>query len=464
MSTHDDAYYLHRAPVGRALVHLAVPMMAATTIGVVYNVVNAAFIGTLHSTALLAALTFGLPLTGIVMAISGVFGTGGSTAVSRLLGELQDADESAAADIRDRIRRFSAFTVWGAAIVGTVVGVIGLLLLTPLTHLLGAHGDVFAPTAAYVGVLLAGTPVLAVAFAIEQLVRSEGASRASMTGIVASTVANFAFDVLAILVLGWGVTGAGLAIVGSNAVTVAYFVVYLHRHSPQIRIGLRWLRPDLATAREVFGIGVSELLMSSFIVVTSVVFNTIAIRYGDAVLAAFGLAQRVVQVPEMLAMGVAMGAMPLLATAFGAGRAARVRSALLTSAGWIAAVVAVFVVPVLVWREDILRLFSTDPDVLTIGVAVLIAMLVSALFNGFTTLTITTFQATGQMLPAIIMSVAQGLLFPVVLLAAQAWAGLTGIVWSMTITEVACFGLAVVLLLLRRGQVLPRVVAEPLAA
>ena len=72
-----NRWYLSAAPIVRALVHLCVPMAAAMIVGAVYNVINAGFIGSLHDTALLAAITFGTPLLGLVMAVGGVFGVGG---------------------------------------------------------------------------------------------------------------------------------------------------------------------------------------------------------------------------------------------------------------------------------------------------------------------------------------------------------------------------------------------------
>lgn len=460
MTVHDDRYYLLQAPMNRALVHLAVPMMAATSVGVVYNIVNAGFIGSLHSTALLAAITFGLPLTALTMALGGVMGTGGSSAVARRLGELDTSDERRAEQLRLEIRRFSSFTVWVSVLAGVVVAIAGLAALKPLTRALGASGDTFAPTASYVGALIAGAPILILAFAIEQLVRVQGATRASMVAIIASTVANFGLDVLFILVLRWSVAGAGLAIVLSNVVTVACLCHYLHRHGTDIRIGLRWFRPDLATSREVFGVGVSELLMNSFLIVTSLVFNHIAMSYGDALLATFGIVQRIVQLPEMLAMGVAMGAMPLLATTFGAAMQSRTRSALVHSAAWIAVCVLVFAVPMFVLGGRVLRPFTSDTNVLALGGIVLTAQLVSALFNGFTGLVITHFQATGQAGPATGLSVAQGVLFLPILLAAHVWFGLDGVIWSITVAEVLCFVVAMLMMIAHRGDHASRTVID----
>lgn len=85
-----NRWYLSSAPIVRVLVHLYVPMAAAMIVGAVYSVINAGFIGSLHDTALLAAVTFGSPVLGLVMAVGGVFGTGGGALISRLLGAAEN--------------------------------------------------------------------------------------------------------------------------------------------------------------------------------------------------------------------------------------------------------------------------------------------------------------------------------------------------------------------------------------
>lgn len=128
--TTDDVgtnhWYLASAPVVRALVHLCVPMAAAMIVGAVYNVINAGFVGSLHDSALLAAITLGTPLLGLVMAIGGVFGVGGGALVSRMLGAV-DRDPAQAG----RIKHVSSFALWGSVIAGAVFGGLGLLLLHP---------------------------------------------------------------------------------------------------------------------------------------------------------------------------------------------------------------------------------------------------------------------------------------------------------------------------------------------
>src|SRR3954471_1908570 len=144
-----NRWYLATAPITRALVHLCVPMAAPLIVGAVYNVINAGFIGSQHDTALLAAVTFGSPILGLVMAVGGVFGVGGGALISRLLGASEDDSAHSG-----EIKYVSSFALWGAVISGPVLGGAGLLLLGPLVSLLGADASAAAATTAYVGVML----------------------------------------------------------------------------------------------------------------------------------------------------------------------------------------------------------------------------------------------------------------------------------------------------------------------
>lgn len=458
--------YLASAPIWRSLVHLCVPMIAGFSVGVVYNIINAGFIGALHSTPLLAALTFSLPVFALLMAIGGVFGVGGGTFVSRLLGmhDDPDADQAAVEGASTRIKQVSSFTMWGALAAGVVIGVLGLVFAEPLAMAVGASGDSLQPTALYIGAMFGFAPVLVAAFSLEQLVRAEGAAVASMTGLIASTVANLVFDVLFILVLGWGVLGAGIALGLSNVVTVGYYVWWLTKKSSAVSLAPRHFRADRELAKTVFGVGASELLMSSFLIVTTLVMNWIAIAYGASLLAAMGVALRIVQLPEMICMGVFMGAIPLFAYAYGARNHARLRKAIAGSAIAIAGITLVFSTIVFLFRDQVFALFSADPSVIEDGTLILTAMLVSTLFNGFTGLVIAVFQATEQIRNATIMAVSQGILFIPVVLIGNAVFGLNGVIWAMTVTELLTFVLGAGLFLLSRRALDASPSAEAVAA
>lgn len=443
-----NRWYLSAAPITRALVHLCVPMAAAMVVSAVYNVINAGFIGSQHDTSLLAAITFGTPLLGIIMAVGGVFGVGGSALMSRMLG----ASEHDPAKAQD-IKRVASFALWGAVVTGAVLAVIGLVFLQPLVAVLGADAAAVPATSAYVSVMLAFVPVLAASFALEQIVRSEGAARQAMIGLILSTVGNLVFDVLFILVLHWGVAGAALAIGLGNVVAIGYWVVWLQRNSENVSFAPKWftLRADIL--KGVFGIGSSELLQASFLIVTTLVLNNLAAAYGDDPLAAMGVAVRIAQVPEFLVMGVTIGVLPLLAYAFGKGDAVRLRAALRGAAFTVGTIVLVFSGTVFVFREQVFTIFSGDHSVLAVGLTILTAQLVATIVNGFTGLLTSLFQATGMVLPAMVLSMAQGVLFIPIVIVGNLWFGLAGIIWALTVTEVLVFVAALVLWAASRGRI-----------
>jgi len=430
--TRTNRWYLSSAPILRALVHLCAPMAAAMIVGAVYNVINAGFIGSLHDNVLLAAVTLGTPILGLVMAVGGVFGVGGGALISRLLGGSEREPEKAG-----EIKHVASFAVWGSVIAGAVLGAAGLLLLGPLVTLLGADAATASATGSYVAVMLAFVPVLAAAFCLEQLVRAEGASRQVMVGLIASTIANLALDVLFILVLPWGVAGAALATGLANLGVVVYFVVWLQRNSEHVSLAPRWFTLSPAVLKPVFGVGVGELLQTSFLIVTSLVLNNLAAAYGDGPLAAMGVAVRIAQVPEFLLMGVTLGVLPLLAYAYGKGDRTRLTAALRASAITVGGIGAVFSVALLVFRDQVVTAFISDPSVLALGVTILTAQLVAMIANGFAGLITSLFQATGRALAATVMSVTQGVLFIPVVILGNLWFGLPGIIWALTVTEAA---------------------------
>ena len=425
----SNRWYLSAAPIVRALVHLCVPMAAAMIVGAVYNLINAGFIGSLHNTALLAAITFGTPILGLVMAVGGVFGVGGGAQISRLMGAA-DHDPAAAGGIK----RVSSFAFWGSILAGAVLGGAGLLL-HPLVSLLGADAAAAAATRSFVAVMLAFVPVLAAAFCLEQLVRAEGAARQAMIGLIGSAIANLVFDVLFILVLHWGVAGAALAIGLSNLAVVVYFAAWLTRHSEHVSLAPRWFTLARSVWKPVFGVGVGELLQSAFMICTVLVLNNLAAGYGDGPLAAMGVAVRIAQIPEFLIMGITLGVLPLLAYSYGKGDRSRLTAALRASAVAVGGISIFFATVVLIFRDQVFTAFVTDRSVLSIGVSILAAQLVAMIANGFTGLITSLFQAAGRAAAATVMSVSQGVLFIPIVLLGNLWLGLPGIIWALTVTE-----------------------------
>lgn len=83
----SNEYYLENAPITKAIAHLSIPMMIGMSVGTIYNVINAFFIGLLKNTDMLTAITLGLPIFTILMAFGNMLGAGGGTFITRLVAK-----------------------------------------------------------------------------------------------------------------------------------------------------------------------------------------------------------------------------------------------------------------------------------------------------------------------------------------------------------------------------------------
>ncbi len=215
----------------------------------------------------------------------------------------------------------------------------------------------------------------------------------------------------------------------------------------------RWFTLSRTVLAPVLGVGVSTLLQSAFLIVTSLVLNNLAAAYGDGPLAAMGVAVRIAQVPEFLVMGVTLGVLPLLAYSYGKGDRRRLLASLRASAVAVGAITVITATTLIVFRDQVFSSFVADRSVLVVGASILTAQLVAMVANGFTGLLTSLFQATGRALAATVMSVTQGVLFIPVVLLGNLWFGLNGIVWALTVTEGAVLVVGVVMWFASRGAI-----------
>jgi len=426
----SNEYYLESAPITKAIAHLSIPMMIGMSVGTIYNVINAFFIGLLNNTDMLTAITLGLPIFTILMAFGNMLGAGGGTFITRLVAKQN----------KEKAKKIAGYSFYSSIIIGILLGIIAMIALNPIVKILGADTSaIINYTKSYSLTMFIGGFAIIMNFALEQVVRAEGASKESMFGMVVSTIFGLIFDPLFILVFRFNVVGVALSMILANIASSIYYIYYLETKSENLKGFIKNFNISLKDKIEIYKIGVSELFLAGFLIITTLLLNNYSIRYGESVVASFGIALRLVQVPEFLAMGLALGIIPLIAYNFSNENYKRLKDSIKQSALWILGLSGGFVTLVFIFRNVIIHLFSNDSAVLTVGVYIMTAMLISAFFNGFTTLFTGIFQASGQGVPSIIMGITQGILFIPVIIVLNNFYGLHGVIWSMTITEIITF-------------------------
>lgn len=432
----SNIYYLKESPIRKAIAHLSIPMMVGISATTIYNLINAYFIGLIHDTNMMSAITLAMPITIILMAVGNMFGVGGGSFITRLLGN-GDTQKG---------KKVAGYSFYASIILGIIIGIVAIIFMNLIVHVLGADGQTMLYTKQYITILFAGGGAFILNFALEQLVRSEGASKESMYGMFISVAVSIILDALLILIFNLHVIGAGISIVIANIASTIYYIWFLENKSESLQGFLKHFRLSFKDRLEVYKIGISELFKSTFMIVTTLLLNNFSVEYGNNVVASFGIAVRITQLPEFLTMGLFLGAMPLFAYSFSAHDTKRLKESLKEISLWIGGISIFFALIVYLFRVPVLELFTSDPGVIQVGLTILAAQLVSSVFNGFSGLFTGIFQASGYGFQTGVMSTIQGTFFIPVVLLLHHFHGLDGLIWSMTITEGIAFIAGVIML------------------
>lgn len=164
----------HDTKVSRAYFQLALPLVLSLVVSLVYNLVDTYFVAQTGDTNIVAGVSLGMPVFTLLMALGNMFAQGGSSLISRLLGQQNEKE----------IRHVSSFCFYGALVLGAVVAALMLLFQGPMVWLLGASEETYSHAAGYYFWLAVGAPIIIVSFIHSNLLRAEGLSRQSMDGTV----------------------------------------------------------------------------------------------------------------------------------------------------------------------------------------------------------------------------------------------------------------------------------------
>ena len=207
---------LRDEPVFKAIMSLAIPTMMGMIVQVLYNLTDAFFVGQLNDPYQLAAVSVAFPLFIMLMAISSIFGNGGSSYISRLLGQKEYL----------LAKKVTATTFYSGIFVGAVVTIGGLFFIGPILHLIGVTPETFQFASEYLSIIFSGSIIIILNFSLGLLLRAEGAAKVAMYGMMIGTGLNILLDPLFILYLNQGVKGAAIATLIGQITGLTFYIYY----------------------------------------------------------------------------------------------------------------------------------------------------------------------------------------------------------------------------------------------
>ena len=311
MKTNTDLF--EKVPVPKAVATMAVPTMISMLVVVIYNMADTFFIGQTQDPLQVAAVSLATPVFMIFMALGNLFGIGGSSAISRALGEKH----------KERAWHISSFCCYGALGLGVIVAIFSVLGMEGILRLIGASENTIGFARKYLLIISIGAPTILFSTAFANILRGEGAARESMVGNLLGTIVNIVLDPVMILMLGWGVTGAALATIIGNIAACLFYLQYFLRKKSTLTISLKYFKIGGGIARGVVAIGIPASLNNILMSFANIVLNQALVGYGDTPVAAMGVAMKSNMLVVLLQIGLCVGIQPLIGYNYGAGNKKR---------------------------------------------------------------------------------------------------------------------------------------------
>lgn len=419
-----------KVPIHKAYFKLALPVVISMVVTMIYNLADTFFIAKTQNTALIAGVTVCSPLFTFMLAIGDIFGIGGSSAISRLLGQNDHINS----------RKISSFSLYAALIFSLFITVVMLSWERPILKLLGATSVTYHYAAEFYRILVSGAAVIIVSIVPVNLIRTEGLAVKSMIGSVVGTIITIILDPILILGCHWGAAGAATATVVGYIFTDILLLWYTYKDCQVLTLSYRAGKISRTTFKEVLAIGLPASVTNLMQSIEIALLNHYLAAYGTDKIAAMGIMSRVYMIVTLIMIGFAFGAQPLIGYNYGAKNVQRFRDAVRFDLLVEIIYAVVISIVLMTFAPQIIMLFIDQKNIIVLGAQMLRIFLLTTPFVGIVLVLTTVFQSANQGGSAFVMSISrQGIIFLIVLVILAACFHYIGILCAQPVADVLTF-------------------------
>ena len=423
-------------PIPRLITLLAIPTMISMLITNIYNVVDTAFVGTLGTSASGAVgVVFGF--MAIIQAFGFLFGQGGGSIISRMLGDRQP----------ERASETASTAFFCSLFMGLVITVFGFFTLDSLVRWLGSTETIAPFAKTYIGYILFASPFMTTSFTMNNILRYEGKASLGMVGLLVGSILNIGGDYFFMMILNMGIAGAGLSTCIGQIISWCILLSMFLKGRTTSRISIRHFlnkRQDkgrkgfnteklmicinTVLLREIVLTGIPSLLRQILNSFTTILLNVLSSGYGDEVVAAMSIVNRIVFFVFSMALGVGQGFQPVCSFNYGARKFDRVRKAIWFTAALGMILILAAIAATLQFPDEIIRIFRDDPAVVKVAHRALVLQMLLLPTLPISVVTEMTYQCTGKKGgAALLSSLRSGFIFMPVLYILAHTRGVAGI-------------------------------------
>jgi putative MATE family efflux protein len=427
----NRAERLGEEKVSKLLWSLSLPSMMGMLAISIYHLADTIFIGRGVGTMGIAGIAVSMPLLMSISTFGNAIGLGGSSIIARALG----ANDKTKANLT--LNNILTLII----VINTIVFAIAYTNLTALLQVFGADEEILPYAFEYASWAMPGSFFLNILFVLMNVIRAEGNAKFPMMSQSIAAGLNLIIDPIFIFTFGWGLMGAALATTISQFVGMALSIWYYTLNKKSIlKLDLKILLsiPDKKIILETIAIGASSFGRQIASSTMTIVLNHSLLYYsGSSAIAAFGIIFRLAMFIFMPLFGINQGFMPIAGFNYGAKKNKRVLEAMKLANIWSTAFCVLAMIVFYFFAVDLVKIFTTDPELIRIGSKALKVFIIAFPVIGFQIVGSGLYQALGKAWASLFLALARQALFliPFVLLFPLKW-GETGIWYSFPAADV----------------------------
>jgi putative MATE family efflux protein len=311
----EENKYLGKEKISKLLLKFSIPCILSLLISSLYNIVDQIFIGNSELGYLgNAATSVVFPITIISVAFAWAIGDGCAAFLSLCQGR-KDTKSAHIAIGNGVIINF---------IISIIFVLLGFLFMDKLLYLFGAS-DVTLPIARdYFRIILAFIPVYMMSNGMNAIIRADGSPGFSMASTLVGAITNIILDPIFIFGFKWGIKGAAWATIIGQCLSLILSIIYFTR-TKTFKLTRASFKLNFGVFSNVIKLGISTFITQMSIVVISLICNIMLAKYGalskygaDIPIAVIGICMKVFTIVINIAVGIILGAQPILGYNYGA--------------------------------------------------------------------------------------------------------------------------------------------------
>ena len=428
-------------PVGKLLRTFVPPAMLAMSANAMFNICDILIVGRGIGLDAIAALTCTFPVIILVSAIIALVNTGSGSQIAVLF-----ADNKQEKAIQVFCNSFMMVIT-----TGLLVTAVFEVYIEDLLRLCGAS-DVTLPYALeYMRIMLVSNVILFTMQGLGRVLHILGKTKLQIMVQVGGITMNIILDAIFVFVFKWGMTGAALSSIICECVSLLIFVIIFSRNSLFVHFAKRGFRLDKTIIKDTVLFGVPPFATNVCGCVVAFMINISLIgvggEHGDMYMGTYAIVQRITQVLVSIVAGLGLGVQIISNFNIAKQNYIRVRSVLM----W--AILYAFIIMcagygfITIFADQLISTFTTDPQMIAIGVPALIIGLCTFPFVGSQMIAVSFFQAIRKPRASMTISLTRQLLFLIpMLIILPHLIGVTGVWWSMALADVASVTISWVML------------------